>query len=155
MTDQSGQLFAVALIVIGLAFLLGVILKHIKAFVFFFGFVIFVTIVIWTFGPSVSVLLTETRQAALESTYLALTPTATPTITPTPMPTHTLVPVATTETASQYIWEEPTQDTPAIKWLFKDTPWGIILVISGIVLLAVVLALLFFRGDKTPAGGES
>jgi hypothetical protein len=29
-----------------------------------------------------------------------------------------------------------------------DSPWVVILVISGIVLLAVVLALLFFRGDK-------
>jgi hypothetical protein len=29
-----------------------------------------------------------------------------------------------------------------------DNPWVVILVISGIVLLAVVLALLFFRGDK-------
>jgi hypothetical protein len=29
-----------------------------------------------------------------------------------------------------------------------DSPWVIILFISGIVLLAVVLALLFFRGDK-------
>lgn len=38
---------------------------------------------------------------------------------------------------------------PGINLGMLNNPWAIILIISGIVLLAVVLALLFFRGDKS------
>ncbi len=56
--------------------------------------------------------------------------TAGPALTPTPTP-------------------EPTRgDTPGLNLGRLNNPWTIIIVISGIILLAVVLALLFFRGDK-------
>ncbi|HSN77888.1 MAG TPA: hypothetical protein VL334_22665 [Anaerolineae bacterium] len=69
---------------------------------------------------------------------------------PTPLPDVTpATPGAPTAAAT----ETPRRNQGAPFNLDRfDSPWVIILVISGIVLLAVVLALLFFRGDKEETG---
>jgi hypothetical protein len=63
-------------------------------------------------------------------------PTPLPEVTPGTAPAPTATPSARRDQRSGI-------DLDAL-----DNPWVVILVISGIVLLAVVLALLFFRGDK-------
>jgi hypothetical protein len=63
-------------------------------------------------------------------------PTPLPEVTPGTAPAPTATPSARRDQRSGI-------DLGAL-----DNPWVVILVISGIVLLAVVLALLFFRGDK-------
>ena len=62
---------------------------------------------------------------------------------PTPLGEVTAGPAATSTPTPA-----PTRgDTTGLNLGILNSPWAIILVISGIVLLAVVLALLFFRGD--------
>lgn len=52
--------------------------------------------------------------------------------------------------------EPPRRDQPSRFSLDElSSPWLVIFVISGIVLLAVVLALLFFRGEKEETGSPS
>lgn len=158
MSESNWQLISIGCLIflcsIGLAGLglvsylvLRIILKHLVAFAFLALAVSLVGSFLLVYAPAMNVKMVAKRQQAVEQAYLALTPTATPTITPTPMPTLTPVPVATTEAASTVVWETPEEESGwrKILGLSTNSPWLIILVISGIVLLAVVLALLFFR----------
>lgn len=168
MSESNWQLISIGCLIflcsIGLAGLglvsylvLRIILKHLVAFAFLALAVSLVGSFLLVYAPAMNVKMVAKRQQAVEQAYLALTPTATPTITPTPAPTITPVPVATTETASTVVWETPEEES-GWRRIFDQiihSPYAPFLVITGIFILAVVLALLFFGKSRVSDGGES